>query len=125
MNQTTHLRASLALAFAAAFAVPAAFAQDAGSAQPGTNQDAASTSAQSSAQPTAQPPGASPAKKTWADLDADHNGSLDKQEAAALPALAKVFDKADGNADGALTGDEYKAYLDANGNAQSPSHAKH
>ena len=54
---------------------------------------------------------ASPEKKSWADVDADKDGKLTKTEAAAVPALGQVFDKADGNTDGALTADEYKAYV--------------
>jgi len=38
-------------------------------------------------------------------------GKLTKAEAGTVPALGQVFDKADGNADGALTADEYKAYV--------------
>jgi len=52
-----------------------------------------------------------PAKKSWADVDADKDGNLSKAEAAAVPALGQVFDKADANADGSLTADEYKAYV--------------
>lgn len=112
MMHTPHFRAACVLAFAAAFAMPAAFAQD-----------AAATAKDDAAKPADA--AAAPAKTTWADLDADHNGSLDKHEAAALPALAKVFDKADTNADGTLTGEEYKAYLDANGNGQTQGHESH
>ena len=52
-----------------------------------------------------------PAKKSWADVDADKDGNLSKAEAAAVPALGQVFDKADANADGSLSADEYKAYV--------------
>lgn len=54
-----------------------------------------------------------PAKKSWADVDADKDGNLSKAEAAAVPALDQVFDQADANADGSLTADEYKAYVEA------------
>ncbi|MFC5571391.1 EF-hand domain-containing protein [Lysobacter yangpyeongensis] len=50
-------------------------------------------------------------KKSWNDIDLDKDGSLTKAEAAAVPALGQVFDKADSNADGALSADEYKAYV--------------
>lgn len=60
---------------------------------------------------------ASAGQKSWADLDADKNGSLTQAEAGVVPALADVFAKADANADGALTGDEYRAYVDANAKA--------
>lgn len=52
-----------------------------------------------------------PAKKSWADVDADKDGNLSKAEASAVPALGQVFDKADANADGSLSADEYKAYV--------------
>ena len=50
-------------------------------------------------------------KKSWAEVDTDKDGKLTKMEAAAVPALGQVFDKADANADGSLTADEYKAYV--------------
>lgn len=108
MTPSPHVRTRIAFALAAVFATSAAFAQDAG-----PRPDPAAPAAA---------PAQAPVKKTWADLDVDHNGSLDKQEAAALPALANVFDKADANGDGQLTGDEYKAYLDANAAGQSQNH---
>jgi hypothetical protein len=52
-----------------------------------------------------------PAKKSWAEVDLDKDGKLTKMEAAAVPALAQVFDQADSNADGSLTSDEYKAHV--------------
>ena len=39
-----------------------------------------------------------------------------------MPALGQVFDKADSNADGSLTADEYKAYV---AKAQGSKPAKH
>lgn len=86
-------------AFAAAFAAPALHAQD------GTAQ-------KDQAPPAAAQP-AQPAKNTWTELDTDRNGNLSREESAAVPALEAVFERADANADGALTGDEYKAYLAA------------
>jgi hypothetical protein len=53
-------------------------------------------------------------KQSWSDLDMDKDGNLSATEASANPALGDVFVKADSNADGALTGDEYRAYLAAN-----------
>lgn len=103
MTHRNALRLFGLTAFAAAFAAPALHAQD-GTAQ----QDAAPPA---SAQP-AQP--AQPAKKSWTELDTDRNGDLSREESAAVPALEAVFERADANADGALTGDEYKAYLAAN-----------
>jgi hypothetical protein len=52
---------------------------------------------------------------SWSQLDADQNGTLSKTEAASVSSLSTVFDQADGDRDGALTVDEYKAYLAANG----------
>jgi EF hand len=57
---------------------------------------------------------ASPAKTAWEDLDINKDGNLSKEETVAMPALHDVFEKADSNADGALTGDEYRGYLAAN-----------
>ena len=51
-----------------------------------------------------------PANATWADLDANKDGDLSKDEAGKNAAMAAIFDKADANADGILTGDEYRAY---------------
>ncbi len=85
------LSVSLALAAAATFA-----------------QDAAPQPAPAPADQTA------PAKTAWEDLDLNKDGNLSKDETAAMPALQKVFEKADANADGALTGDEYRTYLAVN-----------
>jgi hypothetical protein len=43
------------------------------------------------------------------------DGNLTKAEAAAVPALGQAFDKADANADGSLTPEEYKAYTKVKG----------
>lgn len=51
----------------------------------------------------------------WSQLDSDKDGKLSKSEAAPVKGLSKVFDQADANKDGALTADEYKAYLAAHG----------
>lgn len=59
-----------------------------------------------------------PAKKSWADVDADKDGNLSKAEASVVPALGQVFDKADANADGSLSADEYKAYVSASKDGQ-------
>lgn len=64
-----------------------------------------------------------PAKKNWSTLDVDNNGSLSASEAASMGSLAKVFGKADADADGQLTQDEYKAWLATSGSAkQKPKH---
>jgi len=62
-----------------------------------------------------------PQKKNWSDLDIDKNGSLSATEAASVQNLSSVFAKADANADGELTQDEYKAYLAANGKGEAKS----
>ena len=69
-------------------------------AQPTTYNDAAAATTQGD-----------PAKKSWADVDLDKDGNLSKAEASAVPSLSQIFDQADGNADGALSADEYKAYV--------------
>lgn len=120
MNRKT-LIGSFALV--ATLSAPLAFAQTDTSATDASAQTTTSTDA--SAQPTstdtqtttsndasAATMQGDPAKKSWADIDADKDGNLSKAEAAAVPALGQVFDKADSNADGSLTADEYKAYVD-------------
>jgi hypothetical protein len=72
-----------------------------------TQSQSATTSTDASAATTQ----GDPAKKSWADVDADKDGNLSKAEAAAVPALGQVFDQADANADGSLSADEYKAYV--------------
>lgn len=122
MNRKT-LIGSFALV--ATLSAPLAFAQTDTSAS-ATDASAQSTTAtDASAQPTSTDTQATtsndasaatmqgdPSKKSWADIDADKDGNLSKAEAAAVPALGQVFDKADSNADGSLTADEYKAYVD-------------
>ena len=108
--QKTNKLAILSFALASALAAPAAFAQGA----PGNPQaPAAQTMPQQ--QPTEATPQAAPAPKSWAELDANGNGSLSASEAAPIESLAKVFTKADKDANGELTADEYKAWLAANG----------
>lgn len=93
------------VALGAALAMPLAFAQSE-AADP--TQDAATPTAEQ-APPAAT---AQPAQQlTWADVDADGNGSISKTESAQLASLADVFDQADADADGELTPDEYKAFV--------------
>jgi hypothetical protein len=112
-DMTRNNRASLSalLILSAACAMPLAFAQE----TPPTSE--------TGAQPTQTTDAATPApaKKSWSDLDADKNGSLSKDEASNIPSLQAVFDKADSNADGALTGEEYKTWLASNGKGQPKS----
>ena len=120
----------LNFAIAAAMAAPTAFAQDAG-ANAGV-QATPAVAATPAVPPAPIPPeqdarnpqdltaataaeSATPARKNWSELDADANGSLSVAEAASMPQLAQVFAKADADADGELTQDEYKAWLAANG----------
>lgn len=64
-----------------------------------------------------------PQKKNWSDLDVNKNGTLSASEAASVQSLASAFSTADSNADGELTQDEYKAYLETSekGAAKSDS----
>ena len=132
MKQRIDIRAPLLIALAAAFATPA-FAQDADAAkmndaqpQATQSQDAPQTQAQAqSAAAVKASASASPKSTRWSDLDADKNGSLSKAEADAVPSLGAVFEKADANADGALSGDEYKAYVAINGRGASSKPGKH
>jgi len=59
----------------------------------------------------AQTDQAQPAQMSWSDLDTDKNGTLSATEAEANPGLKAHFEQADANADGALTGDEYREFL--------------
>lgn len=111
----TFSRKSLIGAFAlmATLSAPLAFAQSAeasAKAAPPTEAAAqAETGAQGATEATEA--GTAPAKKSWSDVDADKDGNLTKSEASTVPALAQVFDQADGDADGTLTTVEYKAYV--------------
>lgn len=60
-----------------------------------------------------------PAALSWAEMDKDGNGSLSKDEAAANKSLADIFDQADGDTDGQLSGDEYRNYLAAHPSVQT------
>jgi len=110
--QKTNKLAILSFALASALAAPAAFAQSAAAATP---QDPAAQATPQQQPTEAAPQAAAPAQKSWADLDANGNGSLSATEAAPIESLAKVFPKADKDGNGELTADEYKAWLAANG----------
>lgn len=98
----------IALSSALALAMPMAFAQEADQ----FGQDPAP-------QPTEQ---AAPAGQvTWADLDTDGDGNLSREEAAALPELAAIFDQADTDGDGILTPQEYEAFAISQGAAPPPA----
>ena len=104
MNQFKPSRKPMIGVFAllASLSAPLAFAQ---------STDAGAPQAAPPAGQAAAAPAAAPQKKSWSDVDLDKDGKLTKTEAAAVPALGKVFDQADGNADGALTTAEYKNYV--------------
>jgi hypothetical protein len=116
-------------ALVASLSAPLAFAQtdttatDA-SMQSTTPTDTSAQTAPTPAEPTTYNDAAAattqgdPVKKSWADVDLDKDGSLSKAEASAVPSLGQVFDKADGNADGALSADEYKAYVSKSGDGK-------
>jgi hypothetical protein len=109
------------VALGAALAMPLAFAQSepttptqdptASQEYPTAAQDAATQAPPSD--PTAAPT-AEPKQMTWADVDTDKNGSISKEESSQLASLAQVFDDADGDKDGELTPDEYKAFVAQN-----------
>ncbi|KRA17605.1 MULTISPECIES: hypothetical protein [unclassified Lysobacter] len=117
-----------AFALVASLSAPLAFAQQAEQAPPAeqaqTTDAAAAAATDATAAQTSEPAAtaAAPQKKSWSDVDVDKDGNLSKTEASSVPALGQVFDKADSNADGSLTADEYKAYV---AKAQSSKPAKH
>lgn len=71
------------------------------------------------------PPAAAqaPAKIGWNDLDTDGNGALNRQEAARVPALAAMFEQADADRNGDLTGEEYRAHIGQGTAPQAADHA--
>ena len=126
ISRTSRLRTHVLMAaIAASVAAPLAFAQSdnasataqaaaAQAATPATPATPATATAPATPATPAEP--AAAAKKvSWSDLDGDKDGKLSKVEAAPLQSLTSVFDKADVDKDGALTPDEYKAYIAANG----------
>lgn len=118
---TQFTRTSMIGAFlVASLTAPLAFAQESATEtqQAPPTAQAANADDATVAQPTAAADvgastTASTEKKSWSDVDMDKDGALTKAEAGAVPALNTVFDKADANADGSLTAEEYKAYVAA------------
>ncbi|KAF1711448.1 hypothetical protein CSC70_05975 [Pseudoxanthomonas kalamensis DSM 18571] len=96
-------RYPIAIAAVLALAVPAAFAQEAQQAQDATVQEAQAT-----------PEAATDSQMDWAQIDADSDGSITREEAAASPGLAQVFERADADADGKLTPEEYRGFVGKN-----------
>lgn len=114
-NARTRLAATVALG--AALAMPLAFAQSAVTPEVREAQKAATEAAEAAhdahdAAHQATDAAAQPATRQlgWNDVDADGNGTISREESAALPALAAVFDAADADGDGELTADEYRAH---------------
>lgn len=92
----------LSAALLASIATASAFAQGAAQAQAQTQDTAAAS----------QDGGH---KNWWAELDADGDGRLSANEAAAMDNVAKMFPAADADHDGQLTVEEYTAWLASNG----------
>lgn len=111
----TRSRKSLigAMALVASLSAPLAFAQSTEASAQASPPTEAAAQAETSAQAAnaATQTGVAPARKSWSDVDADKDGKLTRAETGTVPALGQVFDKADGNADGALTTEEFKAYV--------------
>lgn len=82
--------------------------------------DAADAATGAAAQASAQSGGGG---QTWASVDTDGDGAISKTEAQVNAGLAQVFDQADGNKDGKLTQDEYKAYVAAQQGAAAGGNA--
>lgn len=104
------------IAFGAALAIPMAFAQDASTMH---QEDPTATHDATTQEYTTPAPEAAAQPLTWADVDADGNGTLSREEAANIPALAQVFDDADVDNDGELTQEEYRNYV-AQADAAAP-----
>jgi hypothetical protein len=116
MNQLSRNSLLGSFALVAMLSAPLAFAQDAAATDPATPPPAAEAQAAptTSNDAAAATTAGDPAKKSWADVDADKDGKLSKSEADSVPALAQVFGQADVDADGNLTADEYKAFVAKN-----------
>lgn len=72
------------------------------------------TSATGAATQSTPQTSASAGQQGWEQVDTDMDGAISKQEAAANPSLTQIFGQADANADGSLTTDEYKIFVDKN-----------
>lgn len=105
MSVRNHKSLAGLVALSAALAMPLAMAQEAQDVQ---EQEAAGAAVQQPAQTAA-----AGGNQSWADLDVDGDGNLSLQEAQAHSGLVQIFEHADTNADGQLTQDEYKAYVES------------
>ena len=101
-------RKTLAFALIASLAAPLAFAQEAGVE---TDATAEATAAPAAPEAGVAADAGAATKLSWEDVDANKDGALSQDEAAAVPSLVQVFAQADADADGSLTADEYKAYV--------------
>lgn len=90
------------VAWGAAYSIAPAVAQEQGQNQPKTQADAP---------PPTDP--ATPAPRSFQELDANGDGHIAKDEAAVDPALTQTFGTLDQDADGKLTPAEYQAYKPA------------
>jgi len=92
------------IALGAALSAPA-FAQqmqqDPQAAAPTPSTSAAGQSSSASSQ----------GQQGWNDLDTDKDGAISKTESTANPGLSQIFGQADGDGDGKLTQEEYKAFV--------------
>lgn len=119
MSTTRKSMIGLAL-LGAALAMPSAYAQTtpaaAGQTAPPADAMADKGTMQDDAMSVPSPSAAAaqPKQVTWADLDADKDGELSKAEVTTVPELSQVFDAADGDKNGRLSADEYKAFVAAN-----------
>lgn len=112
---------TLGVALAAALALPTAFAQTTPTTGDGAMQSTPPTTTPPTTGSPMQPEAAAePKQVTWADLDTDKDGSLNKTEVATVPELTQIFDQADADADGKLTAEEYKAFAAADTGAEAP-----
>ncbi|MEE7566256.1 EF-hand domain-containing protein [Xanthomonas sp. Kuri4-3] len=98
-NRKSLIAATAALA--AALALPAM-------AQTAQQDPAAAAAAQSGSSATSAQSGGG---QTWASVDTDSDGAISKQEAQVNAGLSQIFDQADGDGNGKLTPDEYKAFV--------------
>lgn len=103
MNRFPSVRTAIALSLLGlALAAPTAIAQE---------QDASRPKTEANAPPPTDP--ATPAPRAFEELDANGDGAIAKDEAAADPTLTQSFGTLDQDADGKLTPAEYLAYKPA------------
>lgn len=121
------LALGLTLSAAAALAQDPAYPTQDPAADPAaqTTDPAAQTTdpAAQTTDPAAQPtdPAAQDNQVTWADLDADGDGNLSKDEASSVASLAQSFDQIDTDGDGFISQEDYKAFVAQNqGEAAQP-----